>query len=168
VWLEKIVHSSKAFPYFIVLLIIKIDSSSIKVHALLDFGASICFINKDFADRHKLPLITKKHHIPVEAIDRRPLMLGDVIHEIILLDIVLEGYHSIIAFNVIKPPSNPIVLGLLGLINIIQLLTGRPKDWLFIQTLLQSKNPIIGKLLQLQIINNSSHVIGKYQRFKYH
>jgi hypothetical protein len=36
----------------------------------------------------------------------------DVTHETIILDIVLEGYHSIIAFNVIKSPSNPVVLGL--------------------------------------------------------
>jgi hypothetical protein len=52
----------------------------------------------------------------------------------------------------------------LDLINITQLLIRKPEDWLFSQTLLQSKNPIIRKLLQLQIINNSSHIMRKYQR----
>jgi hypothetical protein len=67
--LEKVAQSSikgpiltsEVSPCFIVLVIIKIDSNSIKVHALLDFGAFACFMNKDFGDRHKLPLITKKH-----------------------------------------------------------------------------------------------------------
>jgi hypothetical protein len=38
---------------------------------------------------------------------------GDVTHETIPLDIVLEGYLSIIAF---KSPSNPLVLSLSSLI----------------------------------------------------
>ena len=88
------------------------DSSSIKVSTLLDFEASGCFIDKDFANCHKLPVVTKKHLIPIEIIDGRPLVSGDVTHEIILLNIVLERYHSIIAFNTIISPSNPIILGL--------------------------------------------------------
>jgi hypothetical protein len=50
------------------------DYSSIKVHVLLDSGASVCFMDKEFVDRYKLPLVTKKHHIPVEVIDGRPLI----------------------------------------------------------------------------------------------
>jgi hypothetical protein len=88
------------------------DSSSNKVHALLDSRAFACFINKDFAERHKLPLLIKKHLILIEIIDSRPLILGDATHEIILLHIILEGHYSIIAFNIIKSLLNPIVLGL--------------------------------------------------------
>jgi hypothetical protein len=69
-------------------------------------------INKDFANHHKLPFITKKHSILVEVIDKRPLVSGDVIHETTPLDIILEGYHSIIAFYVIKSLLNPVVIGL--------------------------------------------------------
>jgi hypothetical protein len=54
------------------------DSSSIKVYALLDSGASACFMDKDFVERHKLPLVAKKHPIPVEVIDGRPLVSGDL------------------------------------------------------------------------------------------
>jgi hypothetical protein len=91
------------------------DSSSIKVRALLDARAFACFIDKDFTDRHKLPLVTKKHPIPVKVIDGRLLVSRDVTHKTTLLDIVLEGHHNIIAFNVIKSPSNPVVLGLFWL-----------------------------------------------------
>jgi hypothetical protein len=41
-----------------------------------------------------------------------PLVSEDVIHETTPLDIILEGHHNIIAFNVIKSPSNPVVLSL--------------------------------------------------------
>jgi hypothetical protein len=40
------------------------------------------------------------------------LMSRDVIHETTPLDIFLKRYHSIIAFNIIKSPSNPVVLSL--------------------------------------------------------
>jgi hypothetical protein len=88
------------------------DSNSTKIHVLLDFGASACIIDKDIVDHHKLLLVTNKHLIPVEVIDGRHLMSGNVIHETTILNIILEGHHSIIVFNVIKSPSNPVVLGL--------------------------------------------------------
>jgi hypothetical protein len=103
---------SEASPCFIVPVIVEMDSSSIKIRALLDSEAFVCFIDKDFADCHKLPLVTKKHPIPIEVIDERPLVSGDVIYESTPLNIILEWHYSIIAFNVIKLPSNPIILGL--------------------------------------------------------
>jgi hypothetical protein len=66
------------------------DSSRIKVHALLDSEAFVCFMDEDFVDLHKLPLVTKKHPISIEVIDGRPQVLGDVIHEITPLDVVME------------------------------------------------------------------------------
>jgi hypothetical protein len=118
--LEKVTQSffkgpiltSEASSYFTILVIIKMDSNTIKVRALLDSGASTCFINKDFIDYHKLPLVTKKYPILVEVINGRPLVSGDVTYKTTLLDIVLERHHNIIAFNVIKSPSNLVILGL--------------------------------------------------------
>ena len=80
--LEKVIQSlikgpiliSKASPCFTIPLIVKMDSSSIKVYALLDSGTSTCFMDTGFVDRHKLPLVTKKYHISIEIIDGRPLV----------------------------------------------------------------------------------------------
>jgi hypothetical protein len=69
-------------------------------------------MDKDFVNCHKLSLLIKKYPIPIEVIDGRPIVSGDVIHETTLLNIVIEGYRSIIAFNIIKPPSNLIILDL--------------------------------------------------------
>ena len=70
--------SSEPSSCFIVPLRIKFDNRSIKISALLDSGASACFIDKDFAERYKLPLVTKKYPMSVEVIDGRPLVSGDV------------------------------------------------------------------------------------------
>jgi hypothetical protein len=104
--LEKValslIKGHKTSPCFTVPLTVKMDCTSIKVHALLNSEASTCFIDKDFADHHKLPLITKKHPILIKIIDSRALVSGDVIYETTSLDIIVEGHHSFIAFNVIK------------------------------------------------------------------
>jgi hypothetical protein len=93
VQLEKVIQSlikgliltSEASLCFIIPLIVKMDSSSIKVHALLDSGTSTWFIDKDFIDRHKVHLITKKYSIPIQVIDGRILVSRDVTHGIIPL-----------------------------------------------------------------------------------
>jgi hypothetical protein len=53
-----------SFSLFYIPLIVKMDSSSIKVHALLDSGASTCFMNKDFVNLHRLLLVIKKTSYP--------------------------------------------------------------------------------------------------------
>ena len=104
--------SSESSICFTIPLGVKFDDHSIKVSALLDSGASACFIDKDFADRHKLPLVTKKWPISVEVIDGRPLVLGDVTQETKALDIYIDQHRSTVVFNVIKSPSNPVISGL--------------------------------------------------------
>jgi hypothetical protein len=77
--IKNLIFTSEASPCFIVLVIVKINSSGIKVHALLDFGASACFMDKDFVDRHKVPLVIRKYPILVEVIDSKPLVSRDLL-----------------------------------------------------------------------------------------
>ena len=104
--------SSEASPCFNIPLKIDFYPHTIKVKALLDSGASACFIDKDFVKRHNLPIVSKNHPVAVEVIDGRPLISGDVTHETKPLDISLEGHRSTVVFNVISSPSNPLILGL--------------------------------------------------------
>ena len=53
----------------------------IKTLALLDSGASTCFLDKEFAKRHKIPLVPKSKPVHVEVLDGRPLLSGSVTHE---------------------------------------------------------------------------------------
>ena len=104
--------SSKPSTCFSIPLRVKFDDHSIKVNALLDSGASTCFIDKDFAERHKLPLVTKKCPVSVEVIDSRSLVSRDVTQETKALDIYIDQHRNTVVFNVIKSPSNPMILGL--------------------------------------------------------
>jgi len=84
----------------------------LQVDALLDSGASACFIDEDFAKLHNFPLVKKLKSVHVEVIDGRPLSSGDVTHETKPLKVHLENHGSNIVFNVIKTPSCPVILGL--------------------------------------------------------
>ena len=104
--------SSEPSTYFTIPLRVKFDDHSIKISALLDSGASACFIDRDFVERHKLPLVTKKCLVFVEVIDGRSLVSKDVTQETKALDIYIDQHRSTVVFNVIKFSSNPVILGL--------------------------------------------------------
>ncbi len=82
--------SSEPSRCFNIPLIIDSHPHSIKVKALLDSGASACFIDKNLMKLHNLPIVLKKSPVAVEVIDGRPLISGDVTHETKPLDIILE------------------------------------------------------------------------------
>ena len=104
--------SSEPSTCFTIPFRVKFDDHNIKVSALLDSGASACFIDKDFAERHKLPLVTKKWPVSIEVIDGRPLVSGDVTKETKALDIYIDQHRSTVVFNVVKSPTNAVILGL--------------------------------------------------------
>ena len=84
----------------------------IKTLALLDSGASACFLDKEFARRHKIPLVIKCKLVHAEVIDGRPLLSGSVTHESKPIEVVFENHSSFVIFNIIRTPSNPVVFGL--------------------------------------------------------
>jgi len=102
--------SSDPSPCFII--DVYLGPKNHKVFALLDSGASACFIDEDFVKNQKITLVKKTKPVHVEVIDGRSLISGDITHETIPLDIVIKDHTSIVTFNVIKSPSNPIILEL--------------------------------------------------------
>jgi hypothetical protein len=84
----------------------------LKTVALLDSGASACFLDENFANRHKIRLVRKSKPIHVEVIDGRPLLSGSVTHETEPLEVEFKDHSSCVIFNIIKTPSSPVILGL--------------------------------------------------------
>jgi len=84
----------------------------IEIHALIDSGALVYFIDELFAKLHRIPLIQKTVVMHVEVIDGRPLSSGNVTHETIPLKTVSKDHINHIIYNVIHSPSSPINLGL--------------------------------------------------------
>jgi len=84
----------------------------IHVQALLDSKVSTCILDEGFVQQHDFLLIQKSILIPIEVIDGKPLALGDIMHEIVPLELMTTNHLSKIAFNVIKFVTKPIILGL--------------------------------------------------------
>jgi hypothetical protein len=88
------------------------NSTSIHSHALLDSGASTCFIDKAFVCAHNIPTIRTSQPIPVEAIDGRALSSGAVTETTIPLVLQIGAHQEELTFYLIATPRHPIVLGL--------------------------------------------------------
>jgi hypothetical protein len=80
--------------------------------ALIDSGASACFVDVDFAMKHQLPTQPKDISIPVEVIDGRIISSGGVTKETLPLKVSLGDHQETIAFNLIPAPKHPFILGL--------------------------------------------------------
>jgi len=92
---------------------------------LIDLEASTCVIDESFAKLHKIQLVQKIKAIHVEVIDGRPLVSSSVIQETTSLQTNSTNHSSQIVHNIIHSPSNPIILGLSWLENIILKLIGQ-------------------------------------------
>ena len=87
-------------------------STSIHSHALLDFDASTCFIDKSFVYAHNIPAVHISQPISVEEINGRVLSSGPVIEATISLALQVGAHHEVLTFYLIATPQHPIVLGL--------------------------------------------------------
>jgi hypothetical protein len=74
--------SSNCTPCFTFPVHIKTIDCEFSSEALLETGASACFMDKDFALKYSLELIGKAYPAPVEVIDGRPLASGNMMEEI--------------------------------------------------------------------------------------
>ena len=83
----------------------------IKTLALLDLGASACFLDEEFAKRYKIPLVLKSKPVHAEVIDGRPLLSGSITHETEPIEVTFKGHNSHIIFNIIRTPSNLVIIG---------------------------------------------------------
>ena len=87
-------------------------STSIHSHALLDSGASTCFIDISFARTHHIPTVPTSQPISIEAIDGWVLSSGAVTKATIPLVLQVGPHHEVLTFYLISTPHHSIVLGL--------------------------------------------------------
>ena len=91
---------------------LQVGARVIHTNALLDSGATTCFMDMVFARTHSIPKIKKEKAIPVEVIDGRPLSSGAITEGTISLELIVGSHREEIAFDLISSPRHPIILGL--------------------------------------------------------
>ncbi|CAG8822521.1 25852_t:CDS:2, partial [Racocetra persica] len=93
------------------------NKSMLPVNALIDSGASACFLDYTLAHKYNLPINTKRTPLSVEVIDGREISSGAVIHETGPLLLCYQNHYEEIIFNLIQTPHYQVILGLPWLIH---------------------------------------------------
>ena len=88
------------------------QSISIQSLALLDSGATTCFMDETFVRKHNFPVVRLSKPIPVEAIDGRMLSSSIVTKATVPLILQLGTHQEALSFYLITSPRHPIILGL--------------------------------------------------------
>ena len=107
------IPSKQVSDVFVAQVIVSTKSTPpVHVLALLDSGANSCFMDKKFAQAHKISLRKLQCPASVVVIDGRPIASGNIIEESEPINIVLDNLTCVVSFNIISIPEHPIVLGL--------------------------------------------------------
>ncbi|KAI2668070.1 Retrotransposon-derived protein PEG10 [Labeo rohita] len=93
-------------------VLLRYDNISIQTTALIDSGTAGNFIDKDFVEANRLPVVSCASPVAVAALDGRPLGTGRVDHTTKDLTLRLEPNHQeSICFFIITSPQSPLILG---------------------------------------------------------
>ncbi len=107
-------------PYFLLWIKIKYGRSmTMEIETLIDSSASMCFTDKEPMWRHKMILVKKSTPITTKVINDWSIFFRHVTHETKALDITIRTHTNNAAFNVISSPTNPIVIGLSTIRNLV-------------------------------------------------
>ena len=80
--------------------------------ALIDCGATSCFIDKQLANQLQVPLRNHEHPLELQVVDGRPIQSGPVTQYTAPMKLTLGKHQEDISLNVTSLPNNPVVLGL--------------------------------------------------------
>lgn len=140
-----------AQPSYCLTIPLSLGVEKLQTLALLDFGTSASFLDREFVKLHKISLVQKSNPVHVEVIDGHPLSSGKVTHETMLLKIAFDGHRSTIIFNIIRTPSNPVILGLSWLEKYNRLIDWKSRRLTFTTSQIEkpTKNSQFNKLLYI-------------------
>ena len=70
-----------------------------------------------FGHTHSIPKVVKTKPIPIEIIDRQPLLSCAIIEETIPLELIMGSHREIITFDLMSSPQHLVILGLAWLVT---------------------------------------------------
>ncbi|CAG8492464.1 4253_t:CDS:2 [Cetraspora pellucida] len=102
------VDSTKALTFLIKLQFP--NRANLLTTALIDSGASSCFLDTTLAQEHSILIIKKPTPLSVKVIDEREVEFRAVTHETKSLQLWLQDYKKELSFNLILSPYYHIIL----------------------------------------------------------
>uniref|UniRef100_A0A8C5P957 Gypsy retrotransposon integrase-like protein 1 n=1 Tax=Leptobrachium leishanense TaxID=445787 RepID=A0A8C5P957_9ANUR len=106
-------NTSKVSPLLTMPVVLQWNNHCITVKAMIDSGASSCFIDVDFAAKSSIPVQNKRLPISIHLIDGSSLKTGPVFQETIPLQVHIGSKHvESLSFDVLPSNMFPLVLGI--------------------------------------------------------
>uniref|UniRef100_A0A8C5LLF5 ribonuclease H n=1 Tax=Leptobrachium leishanense TaxID=445787 RepID=A0A8C5LLF5_9ANUR len=83
------------------------------LNAMIDSGASGCFIDQTLVSILRIPFITKQHSVALQLLDGSPLKTGPITKETIPLSVSIGTQHKeSFSFDIVSSPAFPLIFGL--------------------------------------------------------
>ncbi|CAG8760584.1 12454_t:CDS:2, partial [Cetraspora pellucida] len=88
------------------------NGTQTSVEALIDSGASACFLDLALAQELNLPIYKKEMPLSVEIVDGQELSSGSIMQKTGPISVHLQDHYEEIIFNLIPSPHYKVILGL--------------------------------------------------------
>uniref|UniRef100_A0A8C5M7C9 ribonuclease H n=1 Tax=Leptobrachium leishanense TaxID=445787 RepID=A0A8C5M7C9_9ANUR len=108
------IHTSKnPSPLLLLPILLQWQQKTIPLQAMVDSGASGCFLDNKLSSRLSIPIHNKAFPVCVQLVDGSHLQSGPITHETIPLQVIIGSKHSeTLCFDIVSSPLYPIILGL--------------------------------------------------------
>ena len=110
--LSDLAHDQFHLDHIIIPIQLLFNSKQVKTFAMIDSGATSCFIDIGFIKKHDLTLAPKEVPRVVETVDGRSIASGPVTHETPLIQLQIGQHQEKIVFDAIQIGRYPVILGL--------------------------------------------------------
>lgn len=98
--------------YLSVSLSLQWGSRDLQITAIIDSGASGCFIDQTLVRSHHLPMQLKSRPLSLFVVDGTPIKTGPVLHETGPICLLLGHHKETINLDIVPSPIFPLILGL--------------------------------------------------------
>uniref|UniRef100_A0A8C5PRD9 Retrotransposon gag domain-containing protein n=1 Tax=Leptobrachium leishanense TaxID=445787 RepID=A0A8C5PRD9_9ANUR len=100
-------------PHLLLPVSLQWQQKTYPTQAMVDSGASGCFVDSALVKRIKLPLLNKDCPVKIRMVDGSSLSSGPITKESILIQMTIGvGHSEKIKFDVVDSPIFPIILGI--------------------------------------------------------
>uniref|UniRef100_A0A803JZ19 CCHC-type domain-containing protein n=1 Tax=Xenopus tropicalis TaxID=8364 RepID=A0A803JZ19_XENTR len=100
-------------PLLTLSISLQLGNKTLNLPAILDSGASGCFLDSQVAETHRIPLKKKQFPVFLRVADGSPINSGPILLESTPLSLTLNKiHHEHLSFDIVSSPLSPVIIGL--------------------------------------------------------